>query len=309
VKYSELDGRVSVSIFLSKITGYLKNQKTNQAIIKNAVNFYMCILEKGFLRYPLVIRKDRIMKLFKISIMLIGFLSVALLAVLLFRGQTWIKGPGQIKSASAQTSKSPQEVEINHYKGENLGRIADFHENSIKGPQKVDRAAYRLTVKGPDGKQAVYTYEEVLKMAPSTKLITLNCVEGWSVKILWEGARVSDLLAPLAGPSLPGQPAVFGGKKPEHLAVQFFAVDGYSTSLPLNYVLNKNLLLAYKMNGVTLPPERGFPFQLVAEDKWGYKWIKWVQTIEVSIDIAYKGYWEERGYNQNGDLKGPIFDE
>ena len=37
-----------------------------------------------------------------------------------------------------------------------------------------------------------------------------------------------------------------------------------------------------KMNNVTIPPERGFPFMLVAESKWGYKWIKWVTKIEVS---------------------------
>jgi DMSO/TMAO reductase YedYZ molybdopterin-dependent catalytic subunit len=102
---------------------------------------------------------------------------------------------------------------------------------------------------------------------------------------------------------------LFGGQKPETLMVKFFAVDGYSTSMPLKYVLDKQLLLAYKMNGVTLPPERGFPFQLMAEDKWGYKWIKWVQAIEVSTDTAFKGFWESRGFNQEGDLKGQAFDE
>jgi DMSO/TMAO reductase YedYZ molybdopterin-dependent catalytic subunit len=56
------------------------------------------------------------------------------------------------------------------------------------------------------------------------------------------------------------------------------------------------------MNGVTLPAERGFPFELVAEDKWGYKWIKWVSEIELTDDAGYKGYWESRGYSNSGDL-------
>jgi DMSO/TMAO reductase YedYZ molybdopterin-dependent catalytic subunit len=248
------------------------------------------------------------MKLVKVSIMLIGFLSVMLLAVSLFRNQAWLKVPVPIKSASAQTSKNPQEVEINNYQGEKLDRISDFRENSITGPQKVDPLTYRLTVKGPDGKEAVYSYEDVLKLVPSSKVLTLNCVEGWSVKILWEGVRVIDLLAPLSSAPT-AQPVLFGGQKPETLMVKFFAVDGYSTSMPLKYVLDKQLLLAYKMNGVTLPPERGFPFQLMAEDKWGYKWIKWVQAIEVSTDTAFKGFWESRGFNQEGDLKGQAFDE
>jgi len=62
------------------------------------------------------------------------------------------------------------------------------------------------------------------------------------------------------------------------------------------------ILLAYKMNGVVLPPERGAPFQLVAESKWGYKWIKWTTRIELSDDADYEGYWESRGYSNDADL-------
>ncbi len=61
--------------------------------------------------------------------------------------------------------------------------------------------------------------------------------------------------------------------------------------------------MAYRMNGATLLPERGFPFQLVAEDKYGYKWIKWITEIELSSDSDYRGYWESRGYSNTGDLK------
>jgi DMSO/TMAO reductase YedYZ molybdopterin-dependent catalytic subunit len=60
--------------------------------------------------------------------------------------------------------------------------------------------------------------------------------------------------------------------------------------------------MAYKMNGLTLAPERGFPFQLVAQSKWGYKWIKWITEIELSDNPDYKGYWEQRGYSSSGDL-------
>ena len=62
-------------------------------------------------------------------------------------------------------------------------------------------------------------------------------------------------------------------------------------------------MIAYKMNGLELPPERGFPFQLVAETKFGYKWIKWITEIEFSDDENYQGYWESRGYSNDGDLK------
>ena len=57
------------------------------------------------------------------------------------------------------------------------------------------------------------------------------------------------------------------------------------------------------MNNITFPPERGFPFQLVAESKFGYKWIKWITEIELYDDADYRGYWESRGYSNNAELE------
>ncbi len=59
---------------------------------------------------------------------------------------------------------------------------------------------------------------------------------------------------------------------------------------------------------ITTGAERGFPFQLVAEQKWGYKWIKWITKIELSDNTNYKGFWENVGYNNNGDLSGSKFE-
>ena len=95
---------------------------------------------------------------------------------------------------------------------------------------------------------------------------------------------------------------------PEAKTVIFHAYDGYTTSFPLEYIMDNDIMMAYRMNEVTLPPERGFPFQLVAESKWGYKWIKWITGIELSDDTDYRGYWESRGYSDSGDLDKSFFD-
>jgi DMSO/TMAO reductase YedYZ molybdopterin-dependent catalytic subunit len=60
--------------------------------------------------------------------------------------------------------------------------------------------------------------------------------------------------------------------------------------------------MAYKMNGLVLPPERGFPFELVAESKYGYKWIKWITSIELSDNENYLGYWESRGFSNDATV-------
>jgi hypothetical protein len=187
-------------------------------------------------------------------------------------------------------------VEINSYQGEKLGSINDFRENSISGPQYIDKNSYRLKITGLVASTTSYSYDDLLRLPAYQKVVTLNCVEGWSVKVLWEGILLKDVLKNLA-------------IKPGANTIIFYAVDGYSTSFPLNYVLNNNIILADKMNGLVLPPERGFPFQLVAEQKWGYKWIKWITQIELSSDTNYQGFWESRGYNNNGDLTGSKFSQ
>lgn len=187
-------------------------------------------------------------------------------------------------------------AEVREYRGERLSSIADFRENSIRGPQYVNASTYTLTVDGlvEDGEE--YSYDELIGRFPHyRKVVTLFCVEGWDVTILWEGIRVGDLLEE-------------AGVRPEANTVIFYAADGYSSSLPLAYIEDEDILLAYAMNNVTLPADRGFPFQVVAEDRWGYKWVKWVTRIEVSDDADYRGYWESRGYSNNGSLDRSFFD-
>jgi DMSO/TMAO reductase YedYZ molybdopterin-dependent catalytic subunit len=186
-------------------------------------------------------------------------------------------------------------VEVREYSGEHLSSVGDFRENSIAGPQHVNITSYRLRITGLVEEQKSLSYDEVLARQRYRKIVSLRCVEGWGVNILWDGVLVKDLLDEAL-------------VRPEANTVIFYAVDGYSTSFPLDYVRGRNIILAYGMNNVTLPAERGYPFQLVAEDKWGYKWIKWVDRIELSDDPDYRGYWESRGYSNVGDLGSRFLD-
>ena len=93
----------------------------------------------------------------------------------------------------------------------------------------------------------------------------------------------------------------------ERRSYEYYAADGYTTSLPLSHLEDHGIIMAYAMNGLPLLPERGFPFTLVAESKWGYKWIRWITRIELSDDTGYRGYWERRGYSNEADLDEGFF--
>ena len=174
--------------------------------------------------------------------------------------------------------------EIREYQGQNLSSIADDREEAIKGTQVINASTYRLTITGLVNKTLQYTYNDIVNAHQKyQKVVTLHCVKGWTAKILWEGILIRDLI-------------LEAGNKSEAKVLIFTASDGYTTSLPLDYFFSNDILLAYKMNGLTIPPEKGFPFQLVAESKYGYKWIKWITKIELSDNVNYKGYWESYGY-------------
>jgi DMSO/TMAO reductase YedYZ molybdopterin-dependent catalytic subunit len=201
---------------------------------------------------------------------------VALLALGLALG--WLAGPAQAQQPEQETRE---------FQGQALAPFKRAYDNSIKGPQKVDPAGFRLNLGGQVAQVRELTYQQVLELPRVKRVVNMPCVEGWNERLLVEGVRVSDLVA-LAQPD------------PKAKVVIFRAADGYSTALDLDYLTSSQALLAIRINGLTLDAARGFPFQLVAEKKLGYKWIKWVVAMELS-DKPYLGFWETRGYSNEAD--------
>ena len=182
--------------------------------------------------------------------------------------------------------------EVRNYQGENLSSISNIVDNAIAGTQFINQTTYHLTVDGLVSNTKQYTYDQVITGFQNyQKVITIYCVEGWNAKIHWQGVLVRDLL---------NASGVLSSAK----VVIFHATDGYTTALPVSYFYANDILLAYKMNDLEIPIEKGFPFQLVAESKWGYKWIKWVNQIELSDNTGYLGFWESRGYSNNATAPG-----
>ena len=194
-----------------------------------------------------------------------------------------------------KTLKELSKVEIREYNGEKLDSIVDVRDVSIKGPQEVNMGDYGLEVFGLVENSKNFTYDEVLSFQKYLKVVKLQCVLGWDATVLWEGILLEDLFDEV-------------GVLDEANTVIFYAADDYTTSLPLDYIIDNNIILKNKINNITLPAERGFPFELVAESKLGYKWIKWITKIELSDDENYKGFWESKGYSNKADVDGTYTD-
>jgi DMSO/TMAO reductase YedYZ molybdopterin-dependent catalytic subunit len=151
----------------------------------------------------------------------------------------------------------------------------------------IDPAEYRISVSGLVDTPLTLTLDQIMGMEPQERLVDLPCVEGWTETALWKGARLSEVLE-------------VAGVQEGANNVVFYSPGGYSTSLTLEDISETDPLLAYDVNGETLPHDQGFPVRLVVPDRLGYKWIKWVTGIEV-ISGEYEGYWESRGYSNEAD--------
>ena len=103
----------------------------------------------------------------------------------------------------------------------------------------------------------------------------------------WTGVRLSDILA-LVEPTEAAMDISFGD----------FTL--YSSSIPLNEIRD-DMILAIYADGETLTREQGYPFRVVLPCYWGYKWVKYVEHIEIT-DYDHLGYWESHQYPDDGRI-------
>lgn len=147
-----------------------------------------------------------------------------------------------------------------------------FVENSNGIPPIPDD--WHLVVDGAVETSLSLSLEELMQYPPTTIMATLACNVPFPSAALignanWTGVSLNTILGE-ANPLSTAQ------------TVFFYAVDGYAINFSLQSLLQRNdIILAYNMNGVTLPLEQGFPIRLVLPGSKGYQWMQWVERIEV----------------------------
>jgi DMSO/TMAO reductase YedYZ molybdopterin-dependent catalytic subunit len=151
-----------------------------------------------------------------------------------------------------------------------------------------------------------------LRAMPSRTQITRHdCVEGWSCIGEWTGTPLQLVLA-LAKPKAEARYVVFYCADPMGEATMdangnVVQPPYYYESLDLLEATHPQTILAYKLNGQTLPVEHGAPVRLRAERQLGYKMPKYVQRMELvdrfdRIGGGKGGYWEDQGYQWWGGI-------
>jgi hypothetical protein len=168
-----------------------------------------------------------------------------------------------------------------------------FFKVSIGPTPQFNASTYTLKIDGLVKQPFELNYTEIKSLPNVSEDVTLECVTGPSDRANWTGVTLKSLLDRAQA-------------NDTVIDVIFFCADGYSTSLTIGEASDPGVILAYGMNGVTLPADHGFPLRLVVPNNWGYKWAKWVTHIQL-VDTDFKGYWEKVGWADNATIT-PITD-
>ncbi|MFO8116000.1 MAG: molybdopterin-dependent oxidoreductase [Halorubrum sp.] len=146
-------------------------------------------------------------------------------------------------------------------------------------PDPIDRDGYRLRVDGLVSDPFELGADE-LDAGHRTEAL-LDCTSGWYTVQEWAGIRVGDLLDAAGGVD-PGD----ADRDPAY--VRFTSVTGYRWSLPIEEA--EDALLATRVGGERLSHGHGAPARLVAPDRRGFQWVKWVTRVEVRAEYDL-GQW------------------
>jgi DMSO/TMAO reductase YedYZ molybdopterin-dependent catalytic subunit len=179
-----------------------------------------------------------------------------------------VKSEGRLPPNQAVTQKFP----VLHY-----GSVPD-----------INPATWKLSVTGEVEQPMSWTWEEFRQLPTTTIQVDIHCVTGWSkFDTTWEGPLFRDFIK------------LFGVKSTAQYVIAH-APHGFTTNLPLDVMLEDNVLLAWKYNGEFLEPDHGFPVRTLVPQRYFWKSAKWLTRLEFST-VDKPGFWEQAGYHNNGD--------
>jgi sulfane dehydrogenase subunit SoxC len=173
----------------------------------------------------------------------------------------------------------------------------------------VDADAWELQVGGLVERPLTLTLGDITGRPSRTLAVTLECAgngrallspransQPWLLEAVgtaeWTGTPLAPILEE-AGVSENALEVVFTGLdrgiqgEDEHL---------YERSLPLADALRDEVLLAYAVNGQSLPPQHGFPLRLVVPGWYGMTHVKWLQSITV-VGEPFGGFQQSVAYH------------
>jgi DMSO/TMAO reductase YedYZ molybdopterin-dependent catalytic subunit len=188
-----------------------------------------------------------------------------------------------------------------------------FYIRSHFPAPKLDLASYRLRIDGAVRNPLALSYEQLRDMPSDTQVATLECAGNGRVFLVpqvagaqwelgavgnaeWTGVPLTALLE-RAGLENDACEIVFEGAdrgRPTEEPVPPGSIS-YARSLSRDKALQREVLIAYQMNGFELPLDHGFPVRAIVPGHYGMASVKWLTNIQ-AVREPFRGYWQTSDY-------------
>ncbi len=144
-------------------------------------------------------------------------------------------------------------------------------------PPFVDGSAWQLRIEGAVERPIMFTLAELAARPQRQVTTALDCTGGWYTEQNWQGVTVGDLL-------------LAAGVRPEARSVTFESLTGYKRRFSLADAATFLLALGIAVGEPDSRPAtvrplstgHGYPARLVAPDRRGVEWVKWLAVIRLN---------------------------
>ncbi|MGE5226470.1 MAG: sulfite oxidase [Planctomycetaceae bacterium] len=172
----------------------------------------------------------------------------------------------------------------------------------------VDPTSWRLRVQGAVGRALELSLGDLRAFDARTVEVTMECAgngralheprpvsQPWLLEAVgtaaWTGVPLRSVLeeAGLA------EGAVWVAFQGLDRGLEGGTEQRYERGLTREDALGEDVLLAYEMNGASLPPQHGFPLRLVVPGWYGMTSVKWLARIE-ALEAPFDGYQNRVAY-------------
>jgi DMSO/TMAO reductase YedYZ molybdopterin-dependent catalytic subunit len=155
----------------------------------------------------------------------------------------------------------------------------------------VAKDVWRLDVAGLVDHPHTYDFAGIAALPSVTQTMTLECISnpvggGLMGNAVWKGVPLRAVIE-AAGP------------KAGVVEVLLHAADGYNHTVAFDKAMEPTTVLAYEMNGVTLPQRHGYPVRLLVPGYYGEGSVKWITRVELldhSVERT-KDYYGQQGWS------------
>lgn len=235
---------------------------------------------------------------------------------LLLAGAGLLWGDDRPKSGMTVRSARPEDLEMplsgfSDY----ITPIEHFFVRTHVYVPKVSLDTWRLSVAGEVAKPLMLTMDDLKKLPAVEQVSVLECAGNgrafydpplpgiqWTNGAVgngrWRGVRLADVLRQ-AGIKDSAKEILFDGAD-----VPLGTMPDFQRSIPLKKALDPNTILAYEMNGETLPEKHGFPLRVISPGWASDSWVKWLTGIRV-LDKEHDGFWMKGAYRHPGRPVAP----